>query len=120
MSVKHFAILSALVIFGFVIELIRREKMTFRYALSWLSAALLVFLLSANERLLGWLSQIAGFSLPSNFVFFLFVISTILLSLLLTIYANEQNKRSEVLAQSVAILEYRLKRIESKQSHAAK
>ena len=120
MSVKLFAILSALVIFGFVIELIRREKMTFRYALSWLSAALLVFLLSVNERLLGWLSRAAGFSLPSNFVFFLFVLFVIFLSLLLTIYANEQNKRSEVLAQSVAILEYRLKRMESGRGNTPK
>lgn len=108
MNVKYFAIAFSLVVLILVIELIRREKMTFKYALTWLVTSALVVLLSVFDGVLGWLSHLAGFALPSNFIFFLLFIFVIFLSLVLTIYANEQNKRSEILAQSVAILEYRL------------
>ena len=92
--------------------MIRREKMTFKYALSWLATGALVVGLSSQDWLLNRLSHLAGFSLPSNFVYFLFSMFVIFLSLLLTVYANEQSKRSEILAQSLAILENRQKKIE--------
>lgn len=112
MNVKYFAIACSFGILIFVIDLIRREKMAFKYALTWLGICLAVLSFSIYDPLLYRLSRLAGFTLPSNFVFFLFLIFEILLGLLLTIYSNEQNKRSEILAQSVAILEARLKSLE--------
>ena len=113
MSVKLFAIGCSVMIFAFVVELIRREKMTFKYALTWLvvSAAVLTFAVfnGVLDRLAHW----AGFVLTSNFIFFLLLVFGVLFSLLLTIYANEQNKRTEMLTQALAILEYRLRNLES-------
>ncbi len=113
MDVKYFAFGCSFVIFIFVVEQIRRGKLSLEYALTWLGISLVVLVLSVNESLLGWVSNRLGFSLLSNFIFFLVSISVIFLSLLLTLYANEQNKRSETLAQSVAILEYKFKRLEN-------
>ena len=112
MNVKYFAIACSVGIFIFVIDLIRREKMTFKYALAWLGICITVLTFAIDAPLLSRLAHLAGFKLPSNFVFFLFLLFEILLGLLLTIYSNEQNKRSEILAQSVAILEARLKSLE--------
>ncbi len=114
MNVKYFAIACSFAILIFVIELIRREKMTFKYALTWLAIGFTVLGFAIYDPLLYKLSTLAGFTLPSNFVFFLFLLFEILLGLLLTLYANEQNKRSEILAQSVAILEARVKTLEDK------
>ncbi len=115
MNVQYFAVGCSVLILVFIVDLIRREKMTFKYALAWLVSGAGVLLLALNERLLSGLSHWAGFALPSNFVFFLFTLFVIFLSLLLTVYANETNKRSEVLAQAVALLEFRLKRFETQQ-----
>jgi len=108
MNVKYFAIACSLAVAIFVIELIRREKMTFKYALTWLATSFVVVSFAVFDGALHRVSQLAGFALPSNFIFFLLLLFTIFFSLLLTIYINEQNKRSEILAQSLAILEYRL------------
>jgi hypothetical protein len=62
-----------------------------------------------------WLKDLAswaGFTLPSNFIFFLLLIFVIFFSLLLTIHINEQNSRAEALAQAIAKLDYRLKKFE--------
>jgi hypothetical protein len=114
MHVKYIAILIALVLLVLVIDLIRRQKMTFKYSVAWIGASVSVLFFAVFDRVLHRLSVMAGFELASNFVFFLVLVFFILLSLFLTIYINEQNNRSEKLAQSIAILEYKLKKVEEK------
>lgn len=114
MHAKVFAIVSSITILLFVIELIRRQKMTFKYSVVWLSTCLLALYLSLLDQPIQTLSKLAGFALPSNFIFFLLLCFVTLLSLLLTIYVNEQNSRSEILAQSIAALEYKIKKLEGK------
>ncbi len=114
MHVKWFALASSLAILLFVVELIRKQKMTFKYSMVWLAISAVVFLSALYPDYLFRLSEWVGFSLPSNFIFFLLVLFVVFLSLLLTIYANDQNSRSELLAQSIAKLEYRIQQIEKK------
>ena len=66
----------------------------------------------SQDAWLKTLAQWAGFTLPSNFVFFLLLIFVIFFSFLLTIHINEQNSRTESLAQAIAKLDYRLKKLE--------
>ncbi len=112
MPAKTFAMVISIIIFLFVVELIRRQKMTFKYSTFWLGTCILVLFFAFNEHLLTKISQMAGFKLLSNFIFFFLLVFFIFLSLLLTIYINEQNSRSETLAQSIGLLEYKLKQFE--------
>ena len=114
MHAKVFAIGSSVAILLIVIELIRRQKMTFKYSVVWLLTCILALYFSLSETPVQILSSFAGFRLPSNFIFFLLSCFVTLLSLLLTIYVNEQNSRSEVLAQSLAKLEYKIQKLEAK------
>jgi hypothetical protein len=114
MQVKVFAILSSIAIFIFVIELIREQKMTFKYSLTWLAVSALVLFFAVFDGLLNQLASWVGFALPSNFIFFLLFVFVILFSLLLTLHINEQNTRNETLAQSLAILEYKMKELRNK------
>ena len=114
MNSKIFAMVIAALIFIFVIDLIRRHKMTFKFSMSWLAICLIVLFAALNSSLLQRLSAFAGFSLPSNFLFFIVLVFFIFLSLFLTIYISEQNTRSETLAQDIGILEHKLKRLEQK------
>ena len=111
MHAKWFAIASSIAVFLFVVELIRKQKMTFKYSVAWLATSAAALFLALDQRLLFRLSEWAGFTLPSNFIFFLLTIFVILLSLLLTIYINEQNNRSEILAQAIAQMEYQIKQL---------
>lgn len=112
MHPKTFAIAMACTILILVIDLIRRQKMTFKYALTWLAASSLVLFFTIQDRWLNSLAAWAGFALPSNFIFFLLLIFVIFFSLLLTLHINEQNSRTESLTQAIAKLDERLKKFE--------
>ena len=114
MHAKVFAIASSVTILLFVIDLIRRQKITFKYAVVWLLTSLLALSLSLWDAPIQILSKWAGFTLPSNFILFLLLCFVTLLSLLLTIYMNEQNTRSDALAQSIARMEHKIKKLEAK------
>ncbi len=116
MQAKTFALVMTALILFFVINLIRRQKMSFKYALAWLLSSSLTILFTVQDSWLHAISKWAGFALPSNFVFFLLLIFVILFSLLLTLHINEQNSRAEALAQAIAKLDYRLKKLEKKEA----
>ncbi len=111
MQTKFLIIVIALIIVAAVVDLIRREKMTFKYAANWFIGCGVALFFAFNNSLLVQISNWAGFSLPSNFIFFMLLVFVIFLSLHLTLYINEQNSRTESLAQAVAQLEHQLKKI---------
>jgi len=112
MNAKTFAIIVAFLIVGFIVDLIRRQKMTFKYSLFWLSASALTLLFAFCDRMLSRLASLAGFELTSNFIFFLYLAFVSLLCLFLTVYINEQNSRTESLAQNLGILQFKIKELE--------
>ncbi len=114
MNVKLFVLAITLIVLFLVIDQIRRQKMTFKYSLAWFFISLVVLFSAVFEKSLYRVAFLAGFKLPSNFIFFLLFVFFILLSLFLTLYINEQNSRSETLAQTVAILEFKLKELENR------
>lgn len=114
MHARTFALMVSICIFLFIIELIREQKMTFKYSVFWLCASGFTLVLAFNMQLLSQLSHLAGFELTSNFVFFLFLAFISLLCLFLTVYMNEQNSRTESLAQTVGILESQLRELKKK------
>ena len=110
MQVKFFVILIAVIILAVVIDMIRREKMTFKYSVNWFLGCAISIFFAINDQLLISISKAVGFSLPSNFIFFTLLIFVIFLSLHLTLFINEQNSRTEALAQAIARLENQLKK----------
>ena len=99
---------------AFVIELIRSQRMTFKYSLFWLLSCLGAILFSFQPDLLLRLSDLFGFELLSNFIFFCFLAFFTIVTLFLTIYINQQNMRNDSLVQTVGILEAKLRELEKK------
>lgn len=115
MPIKIFVILVTFAILMVVLDMIRREKMTFKYAINWFVGCGVALFFAWNDELLFKISNWVGFSLPSNFIFFMLLVFVMVLSLFLTLYINEQNSRTEALAQAVANLENQLKKLRGKQ-----
>lgn len=108
MNIHIVAIGVSLIIFLFVLDLVRRQKLTFKYALAWLivSGAAIFFAVFYQ-----WLFAFAawlGFELPSNFIFFSLFCAFIFLSLLLTVFLCQQNSRNDRMAQKIALLEFEI------------
>lgn len=114
MNVRILALLLALLFLAFVVELTRRERLTFKYAFGWMTVSVFGVLLALFDHLLRDASQRLGFELPSNFVFFTILAGLIFLSLLLTIFSSQQNIRNDRMAQKIALLEKRITDLEKK------
>ena len=113
-NTKFLAIGLSCLILVLVIELVRREKLTFKYAAGWLVASCLAIFLTVFDRLLFVLAQGLGFQLTSNFVFFAVLCVFVFLSLLLNIFLYQQDRRNMIMAQKMAGLEYELNELKKR------
>jgi hypothetical protein len=114
MSAKWLAVLFLLTLLTTVIELVRREQLTFKYALGWIMLSLSGLVLVIFDGLVCAVSKILGFALPSNFVFFTCVVAGIFEALFLTIFLCQQNARNDKLVQKVALLENEVEELKKK------
>ena len=113
MNVRLLSILLAVTFFFIVIDLVRREKLTFKYAAGWLSVTLLGILLAVFDKFLSGFAAQLGFQLTSNFIFFIVSCGLIFLSLVLTMFLCQQNNRNDKMAQKIALLENEIQKIKS-------
>ena len=104
-NVKSLSIALSLLILILVFEFIRRERLSFKYAFSWIAVALLALIFAVFDKFLYKISVFLGFTLPSNFIFFVCFFAVACLSLLLTIFLCQQNERNDRMAQKLSILE---------------
>jgi hypothetical protein len=114
MNIKTFTLSLAVLFVFFIIELVREEKLTFKYAFGWLLVSVMSILLVIFDKLLFNLAKFFGFELASNFIFFSILCGFIFLSLLLTIFLCQQNKRNDKMAQKIGMLESEIYKIKQK------
>ncbi|NLE65759.1 MAG: DUF2304 domain-containing protein [Elusimicrobia bacterium] len=114
MDIRILELSVSLVVLLFVVELVRREKLTFKYAFSWLFFSLVGVVCSLFPSIPARVAYALGFEVPSNFIFFGLLVMFVFLSLLLTIFLCQQNRRNDLMAQRIGLLEAALKDLEGK------
>ncbi|MBC7926458.1 MAG: DUF2304 domain-containing protein [Bryobacteraceae bacterium] len=99
----------SLTIITLVLISVRREHIRVEYSVSWLTAAILLLLVSLNQRLVYWLAGLLGVDSPAvailMVVFFVFLVVAYRFS----IRVSSLKDSNVALAQRVAILEYHVK-----------
>lgn len=108
MNIKTLTISLALFLVILIIELVREEKLTFKYAFGWLVLALLGMLFVVFDKFVWSMARFFGFTLASNFIFFSLLCGFIFLCLIMTIFLCQQNKRNDIMAQKIGLLENQL------------
>ncbi|MDP9028523.1 MAG: DUF2304 domain-containing protein [Actinomycetota bacterium] len=109
-------IVSALLVLGVVVELLRRGRLRERHAVWWLIAGILALVIGVFPSTLIWVAKLVGVEVPTNLVFF---VSIALLSLVCIQHSSELTRLEEKtrsLAESVALLEVRVRDAESAQT----
>lgn len=94
-----------------VFDLVRRGHLKERYALWWMGAALVAFMVGVVPRVIVWISHFLRFQFLTTLVLMLFgfLILTVLGFSVALSRLGERNRR---LAQEAALLEERVRRIE--------
>ena len=114
MNIHVVATVVSVAIFAFVIELVRRRRLTFKYAVAWLLVSGGAIFFAVFYKFLFACAAFLGFELPSNFIFFTLFCVFVTLSLLLTVFLCQQNIRNDLMAQKIALLEFELKELKKK------
>ena len=106
-------VLSALLTLGVVIEMLRRRRLRERHAVWWLIAGTLALVIGLFPATLDWAAKLIGVEVPLNLVFF---VSLAVLFLVCIQHSSELTvleNQTRLLAETVALLEIRIERLES-------
>jgi hypothetical protein len=95
-----------------VLELVRRRRMLERYAIVWLGSALALLALAAWSGLLTRVASAIGIHYPPSALFVIAFGFVLLLLLHFSIAVSRLADQSKVLAQRVALLEERNRKLE--------
>jgi len=114
MSFKALTLILSIVMFAIVIELIRREKINFKYAFGWMIVSVLAIILTVFDTLLFQTADFFGFELASNFIFFTLLSVFVFLSLLMTVFLCQQNERNDKMAQKIGMLDLEVEQLKQK------
>ena len=109
LSTQLAAIAFALFVFGVIFEMVRRRLLRERYAILWLVAAFVLFLLAAWTPLLRGLANAVGIATPSNAFFVVAFAFLLLLVLHFSMVVSRLSDETRVLAQRLALLEGKLR-----------
>jgi len=100
---KIIAVLMALGLLFFIIEVVRRRKLREEYAWLWIMVGAIVLLLSLWENLLNALSRLIGIQLPANTVFYFGLMFMIFINLHFSVKISLLTNQVKRLTQELAL-----------------
>ena len=103
------ALVVTFAIFLFVLDLVRRRRLSERYAIIWMSAALALLILSIWTGGLDAIADLMGIQEPANAIFIIAFAVGFLLLLNFSVVSSRLSEESKVLAQEIARLEQELR-----------
>jgi hypothetical protein len=109
--VQIVAIVVTLLLFGLVLELVRRRRLVERYALLWMSAAFALLVLAVWRDLLEIGSDFLGIAVPANALFLVAFGVIFVLLLHFSVASSRLGDETKILAQEVARLDEQQRRL---------
>ena len=104
--------LAILMVFGTLVNMIRRRSLELKYALSWMLVLFALLVFDCAPRLLIVVSDFLGIYAPVNMIFFLGFCFSLLIIFSLTVALSRTSGSVRTLAQTAALHEKRLKELE--------
>jgi hypothetical protein len=100
-----FAVIGTVLFLGLVVELVRRRRLVERYALLWMSTALLGVVLAVWNGGLNWLADRLGIISPVNALFLIGLVAVFGLLLNFSVAISRLSEETKILAQTVSRLD---------------
>ena len=97
---------------------VRREHIRVEYSVSWLTAAVILLVLSLNDRLVHWVAGLLGVTYPPVAVLMIAFCVFLAVFYRFSLRISDLKDANIALAQRVAILEYYLKSSNEQQETA--
>lgn len=111
---QTFMFLGALVLLGIIFVLLKEGKMTVKYSLLWLCLAVVLVIFAACPYVVFVLRDLLDIEMPVNLVFLLMFCFVLVVLISLSIAISQLAEKCKRLTQANAILEKRVRELESK------
>jgi hypothetical protein len=109
---RALAIAVTLALLVLVFELVRRKRLSERYAILWLLAAMTLFVLAAWKGLLTSLSSDVGISYPPSALFAVAIGLIAMILLHFSLAVSRLSDQNKILAQRLGLLQQRIEQAE--------
>ncbi len=109
-ALRFVAAVACLLLFVYVIHLVKHERLQLKYSLLWLALGASVLVLALIPGPLFTLGQMLGFETTSNFIFFTGFMFLLLIALSLSAIVSKQATAIKNLTQRIAIIECEINR----------
>lgn len=111
MTATHaLGLLGAAVTLVMLFEMLRHRRLREKYATIWIVVALGTLVVALNPGLLTWVSELMGFAVPANLLFFGASMLLLLVSIQHSYELSRLEERTRVLGEEVALLRLELSR----------
>ena len=97
--------------FLFVLELVRRRRLSEEYSLLWLGTAMAMLVVSAWRDLLHGMAAAVGIVYPPNLLFLLAALFSLAILLYFSTVITRLTRENKDIAQNVALLQYEVERL---------
>ena len=91
-----------------ILNLIRKNKLNFKYALLWIALAIIMVIALLVPDCLFALSKLLGFEVMSNMLYLIAILVLLLICLSLTIFISKQSNMITLLTQEISILKTKI------------
>jgi hypothetical protein len=103
-KLRVIAVAGSVVVFGFVLELVRRRRLKEEYSLLWVVTAIVLMLLSVWDGLLDNVSKLIGAAAPQSTLFFFGLMFVVLMLLHFSVRISALERRITSLVQELGLL----------------
>ena len=110
------ALLIGILFLVMMIELIRKNRVSLKYALLWLFSGAVMLLLAVFPKLLDKLSRLIGVYSPVNALFAILLCCGLVLMISFSVIMSGNKKAIVRLTQEISLMENRIRELEGKQA----
>ena len=115
---QWFAIIIGVVFLVMMIELIRKNRVTLKYALLWLFSGLVLLVLAIFPQVLNWVAGLIGVYSPVNALFAILLCCGLVLMISFSVIVSGNKKAVVRLTQKISLLENRIRELEKQTQDA--
>lgn len=94
-----------------IANMVRKEKIDLRYALSWMCLTVIILVLDIFPQIVFVIADLMGISIPSNMVFFVGFILLVVMVYSVTVVVSRLSAKTKRLTQELALLREELERM---------
>lgn len=115
LSLQIFLIIGIILYFVFIVYFLKKKALSLKYSLLWLLTGTIMLVVALFPQTMNWISAFLGIESIVNTVFALQLFFQMVILMSITSVVSKQNDKEKKIIQTLALIEKRVRELESKE-----